>query len=58
MKFMKISVRIYFMVALFFYPEDGGDMFFRNVGISPIYTVLQPRRIHKISLGEAETQRL
>jgi hypothetical protein len=21
-----------FLLGLFFYPEDGGDMFFRNVG--------------------------
>jgi hypothetical protein len=27
-----------------FYQEDGGDMFFRNVGMSLKYTAFQPRR--------------
>jgi hypothetical protein len=31
--------------GLFFDPEDGGDMFLRNVGwLSTDYTVLYPRR--------------
>jgi hypothetical protein len=28
--------------ALLFYPEDRGDIFLRNVGLPPIYKVLQP----------------
>jgi hypothetical protein len=32
------------LLGLFFGPEDGGDMFIRNVGLSPIYTASQPRR--------------
>jgi hypothetical protein len=32
-------------LGLFFYPEDGGDMFLRNVGwLSTDYTALYPRR--------------
>jgi hypothetical protein len=30
--------------SLLFDTEDGGDMFLRNVGLSPDYTALQPRR--------------
>jgi hypothetical protein len=30
----------------FFYPEDGGDMFLRNFGLSNIYTAPHPRRRH------------
>jgi hypothetical protein len=30
----------------FFYPEDGGDMFLRNVGLYNIYTAPHPRRRH------------
>jgi hypothetical protein len=30
-----------FFFNLFFYPEDGDDMFFRNVGLSPSYTAIQ-----------------
>jgi hypothetical protein len=34
-----------FLLCLFFYPEDGGDMFLRNVGwLSTDYTALYPRR--------------
>jgi hypothetical protein len=33
-----------FMLDLFFYPEDVGDTFLRNVGLSPKYLMLQPRR--------------
>jgi hypothetical protein len=29
-----------------FYPEDGGDMFLRNVGLRKIYTAPHPRRWH------------
>jgi hypothetical protein len=31
-----------FLLGLIFKPEDGGDMFFRNVGLSPNYTAFQP----------------
>lgn len=34
----------WFLLSLQFDPEDGGNMFIRNVGFSPNYTVLQPRR--------------
>jgi hypothetical protein len=30
----------------FFYPEDGGDTFLRNVGWRKIYTAPHPRRRH------------
>jgi hypothetical protein len=34
-----------FFLDLFFYPEDGGDMFLRNVGrLSTDYMALCPRR--------------
>jgi hypothetical protein len=29
-----------FLLGSLFYPEDGGDMFTRNNGFSPNYTVL------------------
>jgi hypothetical protein len=32
-----------FLLGLFFDPEYGGDMFLQNTGLSPNYTVLQPR---------------
>jgi hypothetical protein len=37
-----------FLHGIFFYPEDGGDMFLRNVGwlsmeLSTEYTALYPR---------------
>jgi hypothetical protein len=35
------SVSIGFLLGLLFGPEDGGDMFFRNVGLSSNYTALQ-----------------
>jgi hypothetical protein len=34
------------LLGLPFDPEDGGDVFPRNVGISPKYTVLERRRLH------------
>jgi hypothetical protein len=30
----------------FFYPEDGGDIFLRNVGSHKIYTAPHPRKRH------------
>jgi hypothetical protein len=33
-----------FVFGLLFDPEDGGDMFFRNVKLPLNYTTLQPRR--------------
>jgi hypothetical protein len=34
-----------FLLGFFFDPEDGGDMFFRNVrSLSTVYTALYPRR--------------
>jgi hypothetical protein len=34
-----------FLLGLLFDPVDGGNMCLRNVGVSPIYIVLQPRRL-------------
>jgi hypothetical protein len=31
-------------IILLFYPEHGGDIFFRGVGLSSKYTALQQRR--------------
>jgi hypothetical protein len=31
-----------FLLDLFFDPKDGGDIFLRNVGLSPKYAVLHP----------------
>jgi hypothetical protein len=32
------------MLGLIFYPEDEGDMFLRNVRLSPKYSAIRPRR--------------
>jgi hypothetical protein len=37
------SVSGSFLLGLIFETVDGGDMFLRNVGLSPNYTALQPR---------------
>jgi hypothetical protein len=34
----------WFLARGFFYPEDGGDTFFRNVGSHKIYTASHPIR--------------
>jgi hypothetical protein len=34
-----------FFLGLFFNPEDGGDIFFRNITLSPKDIALQPRRL-------------
>jgi hypothetical protein len=36
----------WFLARGFFYPEDGGDTFLRNVGSHKIYTEPHPRRQH------------
>jgi hypothetical protein len=36
----------WFLASGFFYPEDGGDTFLRNVGSHKIYMVPHPRRRH------------
>jgi hypothetical protein len=36
----------WFLARRFFYPEDGGDTFLRNVGSHKIYTAPHPRRRH------------
>jgi hypothetical protein len=36
----------WFLTRGFFYPEDEGDMFLRNIGSHKIYTGLHPRRRH------------
>jgi hypothetical protein len=33
-----------YLLGLLFDPEDVGDIFLRNVGLSPNYKALQPRR--------------
>jgi hypothetical protein len=51
-----------FLLGLFFDPEDGGDMFLRNVdSFSTDYTALHPRRytlqlVRVIKLGGAIPQ--
>jgi hypothetical protein len=40
----------WFLARRFFYPEDGGDTFLRNVGSHKIYTAPHPRGRHS-SLG-------
>jgi hypothetical protein len=36
----------WFLARGFFYPEDGGDTFLRNVGSHKIYTAPNPRIRH------------
>jgi hypothetical protein len=40
----------WFITRGFFYPEHGGDTFFRNVGSHKIYTAAHPRRRHSSRL--------
>jgi hypothetical protein len=44
----------WFLSRRFFYPEDGGDTFLRNVGLHNIYTAPHPRRqssgLHNFSI--------
>jgi hypothetical protein len=42
----------------FFYPENGGDIFFRNVGLSKIYTAPYPRRLHSSRFNIAATDEI
>jgi hypothetical protein len=35
------TCRLSFLLRLLFHPENGGDVFLRNVGLSPSYTALQ-----------------
>jgi hypothetical protein len=45
-----------FSLALFFYPEDGGEMFLRNVRwLSTDYMALYPRRYHSSLFNYAHT---
>jgi hypothetical protein len=39
-----MSASVCFSLGLLFDPENGGDMLLRKVGLSPNYTLLQPRR--------------
>jgi hypothetical protein len=42
------AFRLFLLVsckASFFHPEYGGHMFFRDVGLSPNYTALQPSAV-------------
>jgi hypothetical protein len=41
----------WFLARGFFYPEDGGHAFLRNVSSHKIYTALHPRRRHSSALG-------
>jgi hypothetical protein len=36
----------WFLACGFFYPEDGGDTFFRNMGSQKIYTAQRHRKRH------------
>jgi hypothetical protein len=36
----------WFLALEFFYPEDGGDTFLRNIGSHKIYTAPHPRKQH------------
>jgi hypothetical protein len=47
--FLHICSR-WFLARGFFYPEDGGDIFLRNVGSHKIYTAPHPRRRHSSSI--------
>jgi hypothetical protein len=38
-----------FLFGLLFDPEDGDEMFLRNVGMSSDYMVLHPRRLYLIT---------
>jgi hypothetical protein len=44
--FMAVKMWIVvFWIEVFFYPDDGGNVFLRNVGNHPQnYTVLKPRK--------------
>jgi hypothetical protein len=44
----------WFLASGFFYPEDGGDTFLRNVGSHKIYTAPHPRRRHSSNLHTFE----
>jgi hypothetical protein len=37
------------LLGLFFYPEDGSDMFLRNARLSPKYTALEPIREYSLN---------
>jgi hypothetical protein len=39
------------LFSLHFHPEDGGDMFVRNIGLSPNYTALQPCNGVRVKMG-------
>jgi hypothetical protein len=41
-----LQTACWFITHGFFYLEDGGDTFLRNIGSHKIYTVLHPRRWH------------
>jgi hypothetical protein len=45
-----------FIITLVFNPEDGGDMFLRNVGLSPNYTPFKPRQAYSSLSSFSESQ--
>jgi hypothetical protein len=44
-----------FLLGLLFYPENGGDVFLRSVGISPIYMALQTQKTAQITVTAVRT---
>jgi hypothetical protein len=48
------SCGLLLFVSSLIYPvsEDGGNMFLRNVGLSPKYTLMHPRRLYSAVLVE------
>jgi hypothetical protein len=51
-----IAARFCWSLAWLFVPEDGGDMFLRNVLFSPNYTTLHPRMITELSKSSPSLQ--
>jgi hypothetical protein len=44
----------WFLARGYLYPENGGDIFLRNVGFYYIYTVLHPRRRNSSIKGKSK----
>jgi hypothetical protein len=47
----------WFLAREFFYLEDGGDTFLRNVGSHKIYTAPHPRRRHSYEADDIRRRR-
>jgi hypothetical protein len=48
----------WFLARGFFYPEDGGDTFLRNVGSHKIYTAPHPRRRHSSETDDIRNKQI